>query len=515
MAATLEELANKQPGELIRSQDWNDLVTNILALRDELRGGITAASARIDQVDAAVAELGTRVDTLGPRIEALEALSGEFFRVTLTTSQRLYALGDLVEIEARVLSLSGEPLTFAEDARPWVDFITTWGQLSAVGGFTTVMGTENRGVSVRTDSQGIARVRVRADHVEGLAIETDDDVAGALTTVLPANNRSLAAEFILAQTPAEAQQRGVFKAVSAMYDRDAPRSFRRYVDQFYLKQTQTAASSIKVTPITRWRDYRCTVLALVKHDIDPLTPDPVRATSSIQVTFRDWILPWLLHDYFVDIGPLVKDLVARLNPKITANYAESLDGLKLEVNDFVQSDDLIAKHRNYRVAGDALDKAGGDGAPAFTGRLTGTMRDAVNIQHTLSTVQFVTAGMPEGEVAFDVFTNAATTADADVAGLDARVAALDQRVGSVARDVQRVTSDLGTHGSSLQVLGRRIDDALADTGPFKPLRDEVTTLRGQVQHLRDLNPSDITDKLGRLDEIGNRVDLLQAIVTPR
>ncbi|MBV9773316.1 MAG: hypothetical protein JO040_05170, partial [Gemmatimonadetes bacterium] len=184
------DLGNKAPGQLIRSQDWNALVTGVDLVEATLNHRVDqveeSVAARFKEMEEAVAArfeaVGTRLsavedgvarvdqrlteeveglraairqtaDILGERIDGVETGLRELYdrvepllrnyRVTLQTERLDYALGELVELTAHVDRLDGGLAgprvdggqVVATDAprpargeRPWVDFVSTWGQ---------------------------------------------------------------------------------------------------------------------------------------------------------------------------------------------------------------------------------------------------------------------------------------------------------------------------------------------------------------------------------------------------
>jgi hypothetical protein len=251
------------------------------------------------------------------------------------------------------------------------------------------------------------------------------------------------------------------------------------------------------------------VVAYVKNDSLQTTPDPARAVSSIQVTFRDWIGPWIVGDYFVEVGSLVQDMRDRLTPKITDDMAESFLNLKDEVSDFVVDKGLVGKQRNYRVVSEALDRLVPPRPPAFLNKLTKAVQDAASIQQVLGGVQGTGVGGPGPDVAFEVFTDAATRADTDVAGVKGQVAALQEQVGQVEENFASITNDVSNLKGSVGTLGGRLDATLTEGGQLQVLRQNLDTVSKQVSVLRDLDPSSVREKMLLVDSLSNRVENLE------
>jgi hypothetical protein len=472
MGELVDSLGNKAAGQLIKSEDWNALVDAV----DEL-------SARVDR---RFDEVGEQLQTLGDRVEVLsddlgefrgrvEPLLAEYYRLTLETTRTSFAIGELAEVTARVTDLRGNPLDLSNDAdRPWIDFVVaSWGQLRPVAGFESLGGAGDRTISVRTDAEGIARVQLRSDHAEGFTDEDEAEVAVSLQTRLPTTNTSIAETILSAATPIEAKGLGAFQVLTTEYDRTDALRVRNYADAYYLENTALITGGI-LPPFTQsWLDYRSTLMAFVRRDSDPVTPDQSRGVSSIQVTFRDWMYPWIITDYFVETGPLVSDFRDRLGPKIVDNLDESVFNLKAEVSDFVLDKGLLGRQRNYLVIQDALDTVTTPQPLAYDlNKLTGPMQDAVGVQRTLESAQGVASGFADQVVAFGLLTDTAVQAD--------------QAAESGKQLTDRVDEQLGQAKDELlfqvqQEQANFSDELLKVGGPIQEVREQLQTVSGEVQ----------------------------------
>lgn len=472
MGELVDRLGNKAAGQLIKSQDWNELVVAVEDL-----------SARVDERFAEVGEqlqdLGARVDVLsgdfGEFRGMVEPLLGEYYRLTLETTRSSYAIGELADISARVTDLRGNPLDLSNEAdRPWIDFVVaSWGQLRPVAGFESLGGAGDRTISVRTDAQGIAQVQLRSDHAEGFSDEDEAEVAVSLETKLPTNNLSIAETILSAATPMEAKGMGAFQNLTAEYDRaDAPR-VRNYADAYYLKNTAILTGGIIPPFVHRWLDYRSTLMAFARRDSDPVTPDQSRGVSSIQVTFRDWIFPWIITDYFVERGPLVDDFRDRLGPKIIDNLDESVFNVKTEVSEFVRDKGLIGRQRNYLVIQDALDTVNPPDPVTYDlNTLTRPMQDAIAVQRTLESTPGVASGFAGQEVAFGLLTDTAVRADqAAVAG--------EQLTGRVEVQLGEARDELLFQVQQEQATFS--DELLRVGGPIQEVQERLQAVSGEVQ----------------------------------
>jgi hypothetical protein len=522
MSPLVDTIGNKAAGQLVRSADWNTLVVALDALTAQVASEFTAVRSEvaaaddelrglIESLDARVTQLETQLTTLQVEVEPLLS---QTYRVTLTTTKANYALGELAELTAQVTTLQGNPVT----DRPWVDFVATWGQLRPVSGFESRGGVGDRTISVRTNDQGIARVLVRAEHAEGFAEEDEDEVAVALTTRLQANNLSVAEQILQANTPLEAKEKGAFGVLSTEYNRSDALIVRNYVDAYYLRNPTMSVG--KITPDfierfrSRWRDYRATVMAFAKADSDPLTPDHSRSVNSIQITFRDWIGPWIFIDYFdkptLDVQvPNIRDQLA---PNIRDNLKLSIDLVKARVIDLVRDKGVLGKLQQYEVINRAIGQIGG--AQPFLPQLTDSVQKAIGLQQTLENFQAAPVGLigaSDKDVAFDVFTDAATRADANMAGVTGEIDSLKGQVGQFAGQFAQFDARFNTLQGTINNLG--VDQLKADVAGFRSdvfglgatsLLNQVNVLKQSVVEI-DTRTKIIQDQ-GR--DIGQKVQVL-------
>jgi hypothetical protein len=498
----VSNLGNKAPGQLIKSADWNSLVHAVQLIGQSLNARVTSLETTVNENFAAVnnqiQEADNQIAGLTAELSALQtkfnAVLGQYYRVTMETSKATFALGELAQVTARVTDLMGNPLDLTNPAdRPFIDFVASYGRLKAVSGFDSLGGVDDRTLSVRTDAAGVARAVLRAEHVEGFTDEDENEIAATLTTRLP-NNATVAEVIARANTPMEANIATAFSAMTAEYDRPDGLSLRSYVDSYYINNKSRITG--RITPNlsdhvrTRWRDYRSTVMAFAKRDNDPLTPDQARGVSSIQITFRDWISPWIILDYTDDAltRPLVDDFRAVVKPHITKEFDESVSLLKDEVVRAVADKGLVGKIRTYQVMSRAFNSLAIDDPPPFLNNVTRSLQNAVNIQSTLAPTQFGSIGLAGQEVAFEVFTDAAIRANSNTAGLS-------QQLGGLQLNLDDLTGKLDSNAEGLTKTRRDLDVLGTNlTG----ISNELPTLRAAASDVGNLR-----DKVGSLDNALN------------
>lgn len=532
MGELVNSLGHKAAGQLIKSEDWNALVAGVEAGDDTLGRRIDALTRRmneqfeqttnsiqaLDQKYAAqVQALTGQLQTLTGRVNGLEGqvndlrakltpVLSHLWRVTLETARSSFAIGEVAEITARVTDLQGQPL----GSRPWIDFVATWGHLSASPGFEDRSGEGSRTVSVRVNAEGVAKILLHSEYASGIKENTQTEFSTVFKANIVGTNRPVGEVLLNSKTPIEANAAGAFRMFSQEYDRTDTLQMRGFVDAYYVKNASRVASVTVANPDQglSWadHDYRATVLAFVKGDNDPQTPDVTHAVSSTQVTFRDWIWPWIHLDYLseLEIKPLVAVYRDRLRPRVTGDFVKSIDLLRKEVKKIVGLRGILGKQRDYQAVHTAFDTLTVQQPPAFFNNLTQSMQDAVSIQQTIESAQLSTIGLRDQDVAFNVFTNVAARVDTDVTDVSDKVGRLQQQLDDTVRGVGDIDGKVaGLEGkfTSLDNLTKSHANTLQQHGGFS---DRLTGLEGKFTTL-DTTTKSHAAALGTLQQ-GNFPD---------
>ena len=541
MGQLVDDLGQKTPGLLIKSSDWNDLVAAVETVEETLNQRIDDLSAsvdvRFDTVDGQIQTLTTNVDDLSQSVDRrfddtnnqiqvltdsidtlrvdltalrnlVEPIIGQYYRVTMESTRVRYVIGELAEITARVTDLQGNPLDLSSEAdRPWIDFVTAWGQMKPTPGFESRGGAGDKTISVRTNASGIAQVRLKSEHTEGFTDETEDDVAVSLTTTLSATSLSIADTILNANTPMEANISGAFRTLSLEYDRTDAVNLRSYVDTYYVQNATLITGNLIPRPINRWRDYRSTVLAFAKADSDPTTPDQSRGVSSIQVTFRDWISPWVTLEYLPTIDTRVVDIRDRFRPRITSSYRESVNLLVSEVKEIVSGKGLLAKQREYIAIQSAFDGLNLDAPPSFMPTLTKSFQDALRVQQTQDYIQSATIGRTDDETAFEILTEA-------IVGPDTAFAAVESQVNAVSQAIEGFETEVADLRNSVSFIDGRVDASLAEGGELQQVRSDILSVNEKVGALQNLNVTEVQTGMIELQGFGTRIQALERLLGP-
>ncbi len=415
----LDGLAPKADGNLVRSNDWNILVAQVETLRrvvDEQQGNYltndgriaaletevlatsTGLKDRVQGIEDLIGASGGEEGTIVSRLEAVEEdkLDEQTFNqyqatldplllqytVTLETEDVSYLLGETATLTATVRRLDGS----AVDTRPWLDFLVSWGDIQAVSGFETRPGAGGRSVSVRTNSDGIARVRIKAEYLARTSVSVDDEMQAFFATEISAQGQTkmMRQAIMDAPDPQDSFMRVMYAETTQRYDSGAL-GIQAVTDQYYLVRHRGSASDL-IFHGGSWKNYRSTIAVFAKDDSDPETPDSGKGVSSIQINFRDWIGPWI-EDYgpdtpyverpwFVDVTGLLEDPDYR--PEILTDYFyERVAGLG-----------LLAKHKVLESLGGAIGQVDDSRINPGAGPLISIIGDAVKTQKNLDFVSY-------------------------------------------------------------------------------------------------------------------------------
>jgi len=563
--------ANKGPGELILADDWNELVK---AIDQQISDAVSDLQGKIDTINGTLNPLVTTVGALNTDVGELktfrdktqEAL-GQFYRLTLRTTSSRFAVGALAEIEAEVTTLAGQKVT----TRPWVDFISTWGRLKAVGGFETLMSNGERALSVRTDADGICKVRLSAAFSEGVKEEDEKQFETLLNTPVTAQSQATyKTVFMSATSPADPSVQVAFKSMNTIYKSKNASVVQKYTDNYYLQSTGVGWNQAFQDYYGEWKEYPVTLIAVVKNDIDPLTPDHGRGSSSIQVVYREWINSWvgqyleIADDEVVDESDNLRDLV---DDDYVGTHVKWENYYKNKVQDGGWLDRQRERILFYEAAEDVRVRPPDD-APDFINPLVENTKSTVLFQQTMEVAQAATpysggqkmavlagAGLPVasggasaevvqknteletalGQLSGEVqsfgqkvdsleqgsleLNNGFSALKSEFQGFGGRlqgitalqteVAGLKQQTLQISKDFDTQRTLIGKAQSDVSVLSGRVEAAIADTGVVGKALAKVDTVSNQVEALKNLDPSKFSEVSSDVVSLLNRVERLE------
>ncbi|MEM1159775.1 MAG: hypothetical protein AAGJ28_02480 [Pseudomonadota bacterium] len=437
MADLVKDFGNREDGELIRKDDWNGFVEAVEKCFDQLDSKL---DSEIDKVNARIGKTEAEVDKLQADVAPLEGLAGvlqeRFRRLDLSTTRNAFAIGERAEIVARVTDLMGEPLkNLSRTAdRPWVDFICVWGSLKAAPGFTAKAGTGGKSVTVQVNAQGEAKVFLREETGEALAEEQEQEVEAVLDTAV--SGRRIADRFLQARTPGDSALKASYTAITAAYEHKSSKVMRNYLDTHYLRNPSRGYSPITPTIAFKWREECATVMAFVKPDDRPLTADGAMAATSIRVTFRDWIYPWIITHYLPAPKPKVDFYRGGFVPLVVKGYEPAVTGIFDLVDKNTKDAGILGNQREITAAQQALATLQVNNAPKFLPQVLNAVTSGLTVQQSLIYSQAVTpataedtkpgravgTGLARGEAAADkVATSVSSKTTADFARAEARI----------------------------------------------------------------------------------------------
>ena len=505
MGQLLIDLGDRSDGQLIRSTDWNQLVVAVDNLETLLAERVDAIENKLDDLSSNQIDLGDRVAKSEGRLDSLEEnvqelqtdmaiWTGEYLKMTLNTTRLTYPIGEMAVLEANVTDVRGNPLDLTDiNNRPWVDFVANWGLLKPDPAFPSRGGVGERSISVQVNENGIARINVRAEHGEGVPEEEEKQVSTALKTLVPAMNKSLSRVIMETATPVEAFENKAFRLLRTEYDREAETSLRRYVDTAFLKYSPQIQRRIHINPNLGWKDHRTTVVAFVKADNNPTTADHCLATSSLTVSFRDWVSPFVELDYLPNISTEVGNIRNILAAAVEPSLPKTVDNFKLQIKNFSRGRGWLGRLRNLRAVNTALDELQVPNAPAHLPIVTRSLRDAVSLQRTLDSIQLTTAD-PDREVALDAFTNSQVRADEDTAVIREQVNQVGQDIQSFSdefEEIRKIQVDVQKFDVRSQLTRLRDD--------FTTAQKEIGDLSNSVVKLETLELRELKTKVGDLN----------------
>lgn len=373
----LDDLSPKDAGSLIKPGDWNDLVTSVHGIGTALQEYIAQANQRMTDIENMLNPLPGRVDDLetavGDLTQQVQPLLDRYI-VTVRTQKQNYAMGELCEIIAVVRDLQGNAVT----SRPWIDFMTTWGQLRAAAGFQTDLSASGGSISVRANSDGIARVLVKPAHTANLSESQEDQMAAAMETTLPGGMFFYQA-IMSSPTPGSDAAQQAFQVMNQQYEISQQSPVQQFIDEYHFYPDYQVHTPW--TPsFSNWKHYRTVVMAMVKDDSDPLTPDTSKGSASIQVQFRDWIGPWII-DYLDDYEIYVPGIIGLLEPQVGSGmFQHDLDIVHDLVEENIGVLGAVGRQKYYNSVIDAIDQVEVTDPPPYMADFRNSVKYAVSVQ---------------------------------------------------------------------------------------------------------------------------------------
>jgi hypothetical protein len=238
--ATVEELGGvKTFGDLILSSNWMAVVEEVVRLGaevDRLQAEkadlaiVEAIQVEVDQLRTEVDALNGRVDAIDTSVTDIRTILGDYFQLRLSTTRATYAVGSQAELFVKLHDLEGNPIAFtAADARPWIDFVTTYGRFAGAAGFVS-RGGGQRAMSVQVNRDGEARVLLRAESAPGVTILDEERMFTTMQAQVADGSGTLEQIILGSRTPVEAGERGAWQLINREYDAAPGSGVRRFLD---------------------------------------------------------------------------------------------------------------------------------------------------------------------------------------------------------------------------------------------------------------------------------------------
>lgn len=472
----------KMQGDLIKHEEWNALISSLKTIADELSSVYTRVDGlesfvgfdegadytlrgRIESLEGFVGEAGdtSDMDTLSGRVTKLEETDvveqaefeafmnedyNEFkdsieplrdqYIVMLETTKENYNLGERAVLTATVRTLDGD----IPPNQPWVDFITSWGKLKPFDGFTTRSGIDGHSISVRTDSSGVAKVRVSSEHQQEMSDEDEIQVEGFFNTVVQASGKTV--KEILNDAPNASGETaiGAYNEMKNVYQRSSMQFMHRFADSYYVGM-QAGHWQAGINFGGNWKYYRSTVMAIAKEDGDPTTPDTKSAASAIQIAFKDWVGPWI-DWYFEYDEPEINGIIDVLEPRVDPDVYVTLKGFKITLEDKVQSAaGVIHQNKILTAFGKAVEQIDIHVDPEVSNRVKETVQYGVGSQQSWNVMKYSEAAGGGGvqQPGFGAVMNQAIqlssidNIDSDVSDLKGSMTTLQESAAKIGTDV--------------------------------------------------------------------------------
>lgn len=519
MSVALGALVPKEDGNLVRSDDWNSLVGQVQALGaivgiqqtnyegnvtriEMLETGLSSLESRVQAIEDLIGESGSE-GTIVSRLKAVEEnkLDKETFEhyqatldplllqyaITLETEDANYLLGEVATLTATVRRLNGEPIT----NRPWLDFLLSWGDIQAVSGFETRPGAGGRSVSVRTNADGVARVRIKAENLAQTSDSTDREMEAIFASEISVGNqtRVMRQAIMEAANPQDNFMHVMYTETTQRYDAGSA-GMLELADQYYMGRYRGPASDW-FFPAGMWKDYRSTVAVFAKDDSDPHTPDFGKGVSSIQINFRDWIGPWIGH-YSPETpyleGPWIMEI-----PHILLDEAYRPEVLVDYFDEHTAGLGLLGKHKMLESVAAAIGQVGDAPVNHGAGPLVNVIGGAVKAQKNMDFVSHGDASAGgRGLVAMTQAVQQAAGTGAvqgQVASMESRVATIDDKASSLETSYDSLNNRVNettAQGENLMLALGSIDNKVGNINVVDTdsVRGSVSAIKADIAALR-------------------------------
>lgn len=492
----LDGLAPKEAGSLIRPIDWNKLVGSVRGIGEALQEYVQRTDDKIDKLKAIVDPLTTQVDKQQKDLAELQVQVAPLLKqllVTLRTDKVNYALGELCEITAEVRDLSGNIVA----SRPWIDFITTWGQLQAATGFSTSLSANGSSISVQANAQGIARIRVKAAHTENLSEVQDLQVSSALESTL-SNGMVFYQAIMASPTPASPNAGVAFAQMNSQYELVQNNAMQLFLDSYQTYPQYQAVSPPTFGTFGNWKHYRTVVVAIAKPDGDPTTPDSARGSASIQVNFRDWVGPWI-SGYTNDFEIYIPDLLGTFTSQLgKGSFHADLEFIENTILADLDPMGPIARQRYYNAVIKVMEKVNPSSPQNYMTDLRNTVKQAVTLQQLQETPGGALKGNRYGKAAAMSVLHSVSGYAASAKVLAADTQGAVQKLEISSENLNKRIGMLNEDLKESQIVSTKINQELTSIGQnvLKINTLDQNSVQGQINL--------ITAKIGQINEVLHR-----------
>lgn len=465
-AALAASLGGKAPGHLIKSDDWNALVSVLT----EYGTALVSLPERVSGLEADLASLTLRVDELdglADRITTLEEETAPLrknYLLAVNTTAENYLVGQVAEIVFKVSALDGSPLP---SPMPWLDVVTTWGRLRAAPGFVVRDNAEENAISVQFNNAGEVRVQLRSQFTKGFSATEEASFSNALKVQAGTTGKTVLKVLEESASPQDPETKVAFKALHVTYDSN--KTIQNYADKYVGQYTggNYVKPGLGIVKLGDWEYYRATVMAFAKPDAAATSPDPTRGVATVQVNFREWINHWS-DDYVDTLEPILPDWSGFIGQNL--GKAELIPLWVTELDKRAKTDGVLGHFRNIK----AMEKV------------------ATGVNPGGDTAMQSSKAMLVGAVQMQMASGGSGTLAAAGFGQQAQVT---QQVSQQAKSAQATAQDAASAKQTITVLETRIK-AAEQTG-----KEISAGLKNIGDGVNKINVAEVADLGGRLNKI--------------
>lgn len=496
MGEFANKMGTKNPGNLVLSEDWNEVINEIDATNTDVTQVESIVETHHSDLENLTERIATAENQLTNLLSSIDNLRSHFQSVTLNTERSKFAFGESGVITATLTAIDGTALGSTRE-RPWIDFVTVWGRLKAASGFSSVSGEGGRTISVQVNAQGVAQVELSAESAVNVSAEQDASAAAVMRTRI-SSGATIATTLLAANTPQDTELKEAYGIVSQVYDNSPNQHFTHYADSYSQPLLWGGIQPEVALPNWFGHDYRTSIIAFVKGDNNPLTAEASLGSAAIQVSFRNWIIPWAVLDYQPAYAGLVGVYAPILVNAIDQDYIKSNERINSKIQEVIKGKGMLAQHRDWRALEASIGALEMTAPPRFLPEMVVQMQSSMRVQKTLNLLP-----NSQGTDAFALF------AGFDAKSVGGRESFQQEMQLFVADEVVAVRENINTEVRSSQQQLR--EEIFSDTSAnsLNVLQSKVAAIDNTITGLKALDSSKINREITKVEGLNLRLMQLE------